>query len=245
MSIESPNDLAGMKRVGRVVADVLDAMRRAIRTGRTTRELDEIAARRLAFHGARSAPRQSYDFPGYTCISVNEEIVHGIPGDRVIQAGDVVKIDVTAELDGYIADAARTVLVGQATPLARKLRASAINALERALAVARAGERVGAIGRAVHAQAMRDGFAVARELAGHGVGRKIHEPPNVPNFDSGSREKLTDGLVIAIEPMLTAIPARCVEGSDGWTIRTHNRSLAVHEEHTVVITAGRPLVLTA
>ena len=133
---------------------------------------------------------------------------------------------------------------GDVTPLARRLRLSAIKALERALAVARAGERVAAIGRAVHAQATRDGFAVARELAGHGVGRRIHEPPNVLNFDSGSREKLTDGLVIAIEPMLTAIPARCVEASDGWTIRTHNRALAVHEEHTVVITAGRPLVLT-
>jgi methionyl aminopeptidase len=245
MSIESPNDLAGMKKVGRVVADVLDTMRRAIRPGLTTGELDAIAAQRLAFHGARSAPRAAYQFPGYTCISVNEEIVHGIPGDRRIEAGDVVKIDVTAELDGYIADAARTVLVGEVTPLARRLRMSAIKALEQALSVARAGERVGAIGRAVHAQATRDGFAIARDLAGHGVGRKIHEPPNVLNFDNGGREKLTDGLVIAIEPMLTAVPARCVEESDGWTIRTHNRSLAVHEEHTVVITAGRPLVLTA
>jgi methionyl aminopeptidase len=245
MSIESPNDLAGMKRVGRVVADVLETMRRSIRPGLTTRELDTIAAERLAAHGARSAPRMAYQFPGYTCISVNEEIVHGIPGDRVIAAGDVVKIDVTAELGGYIADAARTVLVGDATPLAQRLRQSAIKALEGALAVARAGERVAAIGRAVHAQATRDGFAVARELAGHGVGRRIHEPPNVLNYDSGSREKLTDGLVIAIEPMLTAIPARMVEASDGWTIRTHNRALSVHEEHTVVITAGRPLVLTA
>jgi methionyl aminopeptidase len=245
MSIESPNDLTGMKKVGRVVADVLDAMRRAIRPGLTTGELDAVAARRLAFHGARSAPRESYQFPGYTCISVNEEIVHGIPGERRIEAGDVVKIDVTAELDGYIADAARTVLVGDVTPLARRLRMSAIKALDQALAVARAGERVAAIGRAVHAQATRDGFAIARELAGHGVGRKIHEPPDVLNFDSGSREKLTNGLVIAIEPMLTARPARCVEASDGWTIRTHNRALAVHEEHTVVITAGRPLVLTA
>jgi methionyl aminopeptidase len=245
MSIESPNDLAGMKKVGRVVADVLDTMRRAIRPGLTTGELDTIAAKRLAFHGARSAPRATYQFPGYTCISVNEEIVHGIPGNRRIEAGDVVKIDVTAELDGYIADAARTVLVGEVTPLARRLRMSAIKALEQALNVARAGERVGAIGRAVHAQATRDGFAIARDLAGHGVGRKIHEPPNVLNFDNGTREKLTDGLVIAIEPMLTAIPARSVEESDGWTIRTHNRALAVHEEHTVVITAGRPLVLTA
>jgi methionyl aminopeptidase len=245
MSIESPNDLAGMKRVGRVVADVLDTMRRAIRPGLTTGELDAIAARRLALHGARSAPREAYQFPGYTCISVNEEIVHGIPGERRIEAGDVVKIDVTAELDGYIADAARTVLVGEVTPLARRLRMSAIKALEQALKVARAGERVGAIGRAVHTQAIRDGFAIARDLSGHGVGRKIHEPPNVLNFDSGSREQLTDGLVIAIEPMLTAIPARCVEASDGWTIRTHNRSLAVHEEHTVVITTGHPLVLTA
>lgn len=244
MSIESPNDLASLKRVGRVVADVLDHMQRAIAPGLTTRELDDVAARRLAFHGARSAPREAYQFPGYTCISVNEEIVHGIPGDRRIAAGDVVKIDVTAKLDGYVADAARTVLVGDVTPLARCLRMSAVKALERALAAARAGERIGAIGRAVQAQATGDGFAVVHELAGHGVGRKIHEPPDVLNFDNGSRERLTDGLVIAIEPMLTAVPARCIEESDGWTIRTHNRTLAVHEEHTVVITAGRPLVLT-
>lgn len=245
VTLKNPRELAKMREAGHVVSVVHQRIEEAVAPGITTQDLDDIARDTFAEMGATSLFLGHLGFTGRICASINEEIVHGIPGDRRIEAGDVVKIDVTAELDGYIADAARTVLVGEVTPLARRLRMSAIKALEQALKVARAGERVGAIGREVHAQATRDGFAIARDLAGHGVGRKIHEPPNVLNFDNGARETLTEGLVIAIEPMLTAVPARCVEASDGWTIRTHNRSLAVHEEHTVVITAGRPLVLTA
>jgi methionyl aminopeptidase len=246
MSIDSKSDLEGMRRVGRVVGRILAEMRAAVRVGMTTRALDEVAAAAFRRHGARSAPQFTYGFPGFSLLSVNEQIVHGVPGERRLQSGDVLKIDVTAEMGGYIADAARTVLVGAAAPQAVRLRACARGALSDALSVARAGRPVSAIGRAVETRARRDGFAVLRELCGHGVGRTIHEPPDVPNYENRSAvEQLTDGLVIAIEPMLSAGHTSVVLEADGWTIRTADRSVAVHEEQTVVIRHGAPLVLTA
>jgi methionyl aminopeptidase len=246
MSIESPNDLRGMRHVGRAVALILEEMQAAVAVGMSTAALDAIGAAAMARLGVRSAPRHVYGFPGFTCISVNEQIVHGVPGPRRLRPGDVVKIDVTAEASGYIADAARTVIVGPPSRAALRLRAGAVSALQAALAVARAGERVSVIGRAVERQARRDGFAVVRELCGHGVGRAIHEEPRVPNYeDARSRDVLSAGLVIAIEPMLAARPARAVAMADGWTVATHNGALAVHEEQTVVIGEGAPLILTA
>jgi methionyl aminopeptidase len=246
MSIDSEATLAGMRRVGRLVAEALRVMRAATRPGLTTRELDEAGARFLRGHGARSAPQLTYDFPGFTCISVNEEIVHGVPGTREIQPGDVVKIDVTAELDGYIADAAVTVAVPPAADEARRLARAARAAFVKAMRVATAGARVAEIGRAVEAEVQRRGFAVVRELSGHGVGRTIHEEPTVPNFYSAlTRGRLLEGLVIAVEPIICARRSPIVEESDGWTLRTKNRSLAAHYEHTVVITKGRPMILTA
>ncbi len=246
MSIDSAGDLDGMRRAGDTVAFVLRAMRDAIRPGMTTAELDAVAVWALEQRDARSAPHVVYGFPGATCISVNDEIVHGVPGPRVVRAGDVVKIDVTAEDGGYIADAATTVLVGDVSGVARRLRRAAVSALHAALAVATAGARVAAIGRAVESHARQEGFFVVRELCGHGVGRRIHEAPDVPNYDDPfSTTRLTEGLVIAIEPMLAAGPASARQCDDGWTISTDDQSLAVHEEHTVVITRGAPLVLTA
>ena len=245
MSIESAADLAGMQQVGRTVALVLQEMTASLRVGMTTAELDNVGAAAMKRYGARSAPQFTYGFPGFTCVSVNDEIVHGVPSARRVQFGDVVKIDVTAEQGGYVADAARTIVVGCASSLALRLRASAVAALRAALEAARAGERVSVIGRAIQAQAARDGFFVIRELCGHGVGRAIHEPPQVPNYEHVSPDMLTDGLVIAIEPMLAARPSRAVQRQDGWTISTHNGSLAAHEEHTVMIRQGGPIVLTA
>lgn len=234
-----------MKRIGRIVALTLEEMRAAVRVGMTTAELDRVAASAFKRHGARSAPQLTYGFPGFACISVNEEIVHGVPGSRTLQPGDVVKMDVTAELDGYVADAARTVLLPPAASLANRLHQSARTALAAALGVARSGAKVSVIGRAIERQARDDGFEVIRELCGHGVGRAIHEPPNVPNYENRfSTERLTEGLVIAIEPMLAARRTQVVLDSDGWTIRTADASVAVHEEHTVVIQRGAPLVLT-
>jgi methionyl aminopeptidase len=246
MSIESAADLAGMQRVGRVVALTIREMRAAACIGMTTAELDAVAGSAFKRHGARSAPQLTYGFPGVTCISVNDEIVHGIPGPRRLRPSDVLKIDVTAELGGYIADAATTILIPPIAPVPMRLKQTAVSALSSALAVARSGERVSVIGRAVEAETRRSGFAVVRELCGHGVGRKIHEPPQVPNHENTfNRDLLTDGLVIAVEPMLTAVQSNAVEDADGWTIRTQNGCVAVHEEHTIVITRGIPMVVTA
>src|SRR5262245_11651280 len=175
MTISSTSDLEGMRRVGRLVAETLNEMRAAVRPGVTTAELDDIGAARARRHGARSAPQLAYKFPGFNCISVNEEIVHGIPGLRALRPGYVVKLDVTLELDGFIADSAVTVLVPPALPEARALARCARVALNRALDAARAGRSINEVGRVIEGEANRHGFHVVRELCGHGVGRRIHE----------------------------------------------------------------------
>lgn len=245
MTVQSPSDLEGIKRVGRLVARALRVMRRATRPGITTAQLDEIGATFLRRHGARSAPQLTYGFPGFSCISVNDEIVHGVPGPRVLAPRDVVKLDVTAELDGYIADAAVTVILAPVPAQARRLRRCARAAFGEAMRVARPGSAVREIGRAVEMEVQRHGFSVLPSLCGHGVGRALHEAPSVPNYYSAlTRGTLTEGLVLAVEPIVAAEPALVVEEADGWTLRTHNHALAVHYEHTVVITKGEPLVVT-
>jgi methionyl aminopeptidase len=246
MSIESAADLEGLREVGRVTRLTLDALEARLRVGVTTADLDRVAAELFAIHGARSAPAMVYGFPGHVLISVNDEVVHGVPGERQIRRGDLVKLDVTVEKGGYVADAARTVVVGPAAALAHRLAACAQSAFDAALAVARAGTRVNEIGRAVHREVKRHGFSVVRGLAGHGVGRTIHEEPSVPNeFDPWQQDVLTEGLVITIEPMVSAGGAGFVEDENGWTIRTRDGSLAAHHEHTLVVMRHEPLILTA
>ena len=246
MTISSETDLAGMRRVGQLVARTIAHMREQVRPGITTAALDGAAERLARREGARSAPQLTYDFPGFTCISVNEEIVHGVPGPRVLAPGDVVKLDVTLELDGYMADSAVTVVVPPASETARRLQRAARVAFNRGLDAARPGRRLREVGAAVEAAARREGGVVLRELLGHGIGRHLHEEPSVPNWgDPAAGQRLHEGLVLALEPMLADAPARVVEEADGWTLRTHNRVLAVHHEHTIVIRRGAPLVLTA
>jgi methionyl aminopeptidase len=245
MSISSPADLEGIRRAGRIVARALEAMRSAMVPGITTAALDAIGEAVLARHGARSAPRAVYGFPGCCCISLNDEIVHGIPGTRVVAAGDVVKLDVTAECDGYVADAADTILVAPVEAAVRRLRRSAIAAFRDGLDRAAVGTLVNEIGRAVERRARQDGFAVIRELCGHGVGRTIHEPPEVANYYVPSqRDRLTDGLVLTIEPLLAARRTHAVQQPDGWTISTGNGCLSAHYEHTLIITPHGPEIVT-
>lgn len=245
MSIGDSADWAGMRETGRVVRLTLDELARETRPGVTTGALDRIAAALIARHGARSAPADTYGFPGTVLISVNDEIVHGVPGSRRIARGDVVSLDVTLEKDGYIADAARTIAVEGADDAGRRLVACAEAAFAEGLAAARVGRRVSEIGRAISRRVQADGFSVVRGLCGHGVGRAIHEEPQVPNeYDPWQRDVLTDGLVIAIEPMISAGARAARTDADGWTIRTRDGSRAAHYEHTVAVTADGPVVLT-
>jgi methionyl aminopeptidase len=246
MSIESDHDLDGMRAAGRVTTETLDALQEAVAEGVTTGELDAIASEVLARSGARSAPAIVYGFPGTVLISINDEIVHGIPGARRLHRGDLVSLDVTIEKDGFVADAARSVIVGHGSTTARELIAAAESSLRAALQVARAGNHVNEIGRAVHNEVRRRGFRVVQGLCGHGVGRTIHEEPQVPNtYDRFQRDVLTEGLVLTIEPMITAGSPLPVQAADGWTLKTRDGSLAAHCEHTLMITKGMPVILAA
>jgi methionyl aminopeptidase len=245
MSITSEADWRGLRQVARVARETLDVLAAQVRPGLTTGDLDATAARVFAAHGARSAPAVVYGFPGTVLISVNDEIVHGIPGARRICKGDIVKIDVTVEKDGYVADAARSVIVEPAGETAHRLVACAVAAFQAALAVARAGVRVNEIGRAIERVVGRQGFSVVDGLAGHGVGRTIHEEPSVPNrYDPWQSDVLTAGLVLTIEPMISTGSSSVVQDADGWTLRTSDGGLSAHHEHTLVITHREPIVLT-
>jgi methionyl aminopeptidase len=246
MSIETRDQLEAMKRAGRVVRLVLERMRRAVKPGITTAELNEIGGQVMRENGARSAPRLVYGFPADTLISVNDAAVHGIPGARVLCDGDLVKLDVTVEKDGFMADAAVTVGVGEVPEHRLRLISAARAAFARAMEVARPGVRVAELGRAIEAEVHSRGLQVVRELAGHGIGRTIHEPPSVPNFyEPRDRSVLTEGMVIAVEPIVAERSGRMVADADGWTLRTRDGGYTAHYEHTVVITRGKPLLLTA
>ena len=235
-----------MRRAGRVVAAAIRAMRDALREGITTEELDGVAERVLRASGARSAPRLVYDFPGTTCISVNDEAVHGVPGARRLEKGDLVTLDVTVELEGYYADAAVTVGVPPVPELGQRLIACAEAAFRHAARAVRAGERLAVIGGKVEAEVERHGFTVLRDLCGHGIGRSIHESPSVANFyDPRERTRLNEGLVIALEPIISAGAQRTRTAADGWTLTSADGSLTAHYEHTLVVTRGAPILLTA
>ena len=238
-------DLEKLKEIGAIVRQTLDAVKTAVRPGVSTGELDRMGGRILEEQGAQSAPPVIYGFPGNLCISVNEEALHGIPGRRVLKEGDLVKLDLVAEKDGYFADAAVTVEVGAVSAEASALRRCAETAFRAALGAARAGHRVYDIGAAVEKTVKLCGFQVLKEHSGHGVGRTIHEEPAVPNFrDTRCRARLSEGLVLTIEPIIAKGTCRSVLLPDRWTVKTADGSLSAHYEHTVVITNGAPILLT-
>jgi len=246
MSISGAKELAGMRAAGAVVCLMLSAMKSAVRPGITTAELDEVGAGVMRQHGARSAPALVYGFPGVNCISLNDEAVHGIPGKRELQHGDSVKLDVTIEKDGFMADAAVTVPVGEVTAERQRLIACAERAFAKAMLVARAGFRVLEIGRVIEREVRHNGFSVIRDLGGHGIGRTIHEEPRVPNYaDPGANQVLTEGLVITVEPIIAAGSGRAFVAEDKWTVVTADHRPSAHYEHTLVITKGAPILLTA
>jgi methionyl aminopeptidase len=246
MTIGNQRDIDGILSAGRVVAKVRDTMLGTIEPGMTTAELDEIGGRLLDEFGARSAPRFTYGFPGNTCISVNEEAAHGIPGARVIQAGDIVNVDVSAELNGYFADTGGTTVVPPVSREKALLCHVAKLALDCALAEARAGAPINRIGKTIERVAKSYRFKVIKNLSGHGIGLKLHEEPEsiVSYYDHGDRRHLQQGQVIAIEPFLSTKSAYVTETEDGWTLVGHPENRSAQYEHTIIITKGKPIIAT-
>lgn len=234
-----------MREAGHVVAETLQLLVERLRPGLVEKELDEIVRREFARRGVQPTFLGYRGYPATVCVSINDEIVHGIPGDREIRDGDVVSIDLGCTHRGFVADAAVTVGVGTLSPVAQRLIDVTRESLARGIAAARAGARVGAIGHAVQTYVESQGFSVVREYVGHGVGREMHEDPQIPNYGSpDTGPVLRPGMVIAIEPMVNAGDWRTKRDSDNWTVRTADGSLSAHFEHTLAITEGEPEVLT-
>lgn len=247
MTADSPRDIQSLKAVGRVCAETLRTMMNAARAGMTTRELDEIGRTVLEAEGARSAPQVTYNFPGATCISVSPVIAHGIPNEHVLQAGELIHIDVSAELDGYYADTGASLVVSKRERHLEKLLDATRSTLSRALHAVKAGSPLNGIGRLVQNEARKRGYNVIYDLTGHGIGRSLHESPKeiLNYYNPNDRRLLQDGLVLAIEPFLTTGVGRVIAERDGWSLRTSDRAIAAQFEHTIVVTKNEPIILTA
>ncbi|MEK4758766.1 type I methionyl aminopeptidase [Viridibacillus sp. FSL E2-0187] len=240
-------DIAGLKKAGRVMAQIREAMKAATKPGITTKELDEIGGRLFEENGAVSGPKSEYDFPGYTCISVNEQVAHGIPGNLTLKEGDLINIDVSGHVDGYFADTGVSFVVGDGSyPEIDKLCQVAESAFDRAMTKVKPGARLNQIGKAVEREAKANGLAVIMNLTGHGIGRSLHEDPqHVLNyFDAWDRTILKEGMVLAVEPFISQKAEHIVESGDGWTFITPDKSLVAQYEHTIIVTDGEPIITT-
>lgn len=248
MTITSEADLEKLKAIGRICAVARDAMAAALRPGMTTLELDEIGKKILDEHGAESAPIVTYDFPGVTCISVNEEIAHGIPGPRVIKAGDLVNIDVSAVKDGVFADTGASLVVPEGNPTLEKLCRDGKRAMWEGIRAVKSGAPLAAVGTAIGAFASKNGYSLIRNLASHGVGDSLHdEPGEIPTWpDRSERRRIADGLVFTVEPFLS-LGGRSAEQKsrdDEWTLVAHPSAPTVQYEHTIVATRRGAVVVT-
>jgi len=245
IKLKSGDDLQMMRPACVVARKVLQEIAGFIRPGVTTRQVDNFAAERMRAHGAKSAFLGYRKYPCHTCISVNEEVVHGLANERELRFGDIVSVDVGVRYNGFIGDNALTVAVGGCGVLAQRLMDVTEQSLHLGIAAAVPGNRVTDISRAVQDYVEGNGFSVVREFVGHGVGRTMHEEPQVPNFvDRKMNERLRPGMTIAIEPMVNAGRPDVKILKDGWTVVTQDGSLSAHFEHTVLITDGEPEILT-
>lgn len=247
MTADSEKDIKHLKIIGHICAETLRKMMDATRAGMTTHELDEIGREFLEAEGARSAPQVAYDYPGATCISVSPVIAHGIPNDYVLHEGELIHIDVSAELDGYYADTGASLVVSKRDRNFEKLLDATKGTLKKALRVAKAGNPLSSIGQTVHQEANKRGYNVIYDLTGHGIGRKLHEDPKeIYNFfNPRDKRVLHEGLVLAVEPFLTTGVGRVTEMKDGWSLRTSDNAIAAQFEHTIIVTKNQPIILTA
>ncbi len=243
--VKTPDELDAMAASGAVLAACHDHVATAVVAGATTGELDAVAEEFIRSHGGVPAFKGYNGFTGSICASVNDEVVHGIPGSRVLRDGDVIAVDIGVILDGWVSDSARTYGVGQISPIAQRLIDVTRASLDAGVQACRLGSTLGDIGHAVQTEVEGAGFSVVRSLVGHGVGRSMHEEPQVPNYGRpGSGLALEEGWVIAIEPMVNAGEHDVLLGDDGWTITSRDGSLSAHWEHTVAVTADGPRILT-
>lgn len=246
IKIKTEDEIEKMRVAGRVVAETLEAVVASIEPGKTrTIDLDALADKLIIEKGGIPSFKGYRGFPGTICASVNEEVVHGIPGERVLESGDIIGIDMGAVVNGYHGDSAVTVPVGEVTEDVRRLLRIARESLFKGIAKARAGNRLGDISHAIQQHAEKHGYSIVRDLVGHGIGSKMHEDPQVPNFGiSGQGEILKPGMTLAIEPMVNAGDYKVKQLSDGWTFVTRDKKLSAHFEHTVAITDKEPEILT-
>jgi methionyl aminopeptidase len=242
---KTPEEIEAIAAAGRVLARCHEMLRRKARPGVTTAELDEAAEKYIRSQGGEPAFKGYRGFPGSICASPNSMVVHGIPGSYRLSRGDILSVDIGVVLDGWVADAAITHPVGNVTPVARKLLSTTRAALFEAIDQCRVGRRLGDISHAVQQRVEAEGFGVIRSLVGHGIGREMHEDPQIPNFgDPGTGPELAEGMVFAIEPMVNAGDPNVRMGSDNWAVYSQDGSLAAHFEHTVAITVQGPRILT-
>ncbi len=245
ITIKSKTEIEKLRKAGFITAGALDAAEKAIRPGMTTKELDRVIEKYITSHGAKPGFKGYGGFPAAACISVNDVVIHGIPGSYVIKEGDIVSVDTGAYIDGYHGDSARTFAVGTITDEAQRLLDSTRESLMIALGMAAPGVRIGDIGAAIQKHNEDNGFGVVREFVGHGLGRDMHEDPEVPNFGKeGHGVRLREGMVICIEPMITAGSPKVTVLDDGWTVKTVDHSLAAHFEHAIAITKDGCLILS-
>ncbi|WP_136637476.1 type I methionyl aminopeptidase [Pseudooceanicola onchidii] len=245
MTITHEDELDGLKEIGRIVANTLQRMSQAMEPGMTTRELDDLGRQWLETEGAQSAPQAVYDFPGATCISVNEEIAHGIPGDRVLALGDLVNIDVSASKNGFFADTGATFRLGQVKPSLDRLCRDGQKAMQIGIAQVRADRPLAGIGKAVGQFASKRGYTLIRNLASHGVGRSLHEyPEEIATWPNRDRRRINRGLVLTVEPFLSKGGLWAADGADGWTLYAEPAAPTVQYEHTVVATDRGAMVVT-
>ena len=245
ITIKSAQDIERMKAAGKVVEDTLKLLEKSVRVGITTAELDRIADEFIRSQGAYPTFLKYNGYPKSVCISVNEEVVHGIPGKRKLKDGDIVSCDVGATLNGFVGDAARTFLIGDVDPETQDLVRVTRECFFEGLKFCRVGYRISDISKAIQKHAESHGYGVVRELVGHGVGRVLHEDPEVPNFYSPrSRQRLEAGMTIAIEPMINLGTAKVWQLDDGWTVVTQDGKPSAHYENSVAITDGDPILLT-
>ncbi|MFC4410165.1 type I methionyl aminopeptidase [Chungangia koreensis] len=246
MIAKTKEDFENLKMIGRIVAEIRDALKNATKPGVTTKELDDLAGRMFEENGAVSGPKGEYDFPGFTCISVNEEVAHGIPGNRVIQEGDIVNVDVSGSYNGYFADTGISFVVGDGYPEKEKLCEVAQSSFDRAMLKVKVGSRLNQIGKAVEREAKANGLHVIKNLTGHGVGKSLHEAPQyiLNYYDAWDPTILKEGMVLAVEPFISQKAEHIVESGDGWTFVTPDKSLVAQIEHTVIVTNGEPLLIT-